>query len=301
MQFDEILDEYFRLSNLSSASKKSYEGVLRTFQKDMKIKSLDDVTINHVYHWKEKLLERAKPTTWNNYRRHMRALVNHARKMGYTNDNPFVDVKAATESYSNQKYCRTEDISKILRELDDDIYPNAWFWKIIIRTFYYTGMRRKQLCGLIWSDLEYQNKQILLRAYSSKNNRQWYVPMDDRLTSHLFKLYQQNLAISKITLPSDPVFNLKLYSKRVKSKQLRAEYITLAFQRIGSRLGVEFSPHMIRHNFGTQTGKRITNPGSMDLLILKNQFGHTNLSTTTRYIFPDIDPQRNIVKNLEDI
>ena len=114
-------------------------------------------------------------------------------------------------------------------------------------------------------------------------------------------MYQRTIALKQDILPSDQVFNLPLFSNPAKLKQLKAEYITLVFKRIGKRMGIKFSPHMIRHNFGTQTGKNISHHGSMDLITLKNQLGHTNLSTTTRYIFPSIDPQRNIVKNLEDI
>lgn len=119
---------------VAHASKITNADVLKTFQNDMKIRSLNDVTLVHVYHWKEKLLERAKPATWNNYRRHMHALVNYAKKRGYTIDNPFVDVKPATETFSNPKHCRTEDISKILHSLDNDVYSygcvNRTFWHV---------------------------------------------------------------------------------------------------------------------------------------------------------------------------
>ena len=301
MQFEELLDEYYRVSNLSIASQITYSDVLRTFQNDMKITSLNDVTIAHVYHWKEKLLDRAKPATWNNYRRHMRALVNYAKKRGYIDDNPFIDVKPATETYANPKHCRTEDILRVIEALNNDIYPHGWFWQIVIRTFYYTGMRRNQLCGLIWQDLDHQNKQILLRAENSKTNRQWYVPMDDRLCPHLSTLYQKTMSVKQNISLTDQVFNLPIFSGTYKSTRLKGEHITTVFKRIGQRMGIRFSPHMIRHNFGTQTGQNISHQGSMDLLTLKNQLGHTNLSTTTRYIFPSIDPQRNIVKNLQDI
>lgn len=171
-----ILDEYIRVSSLSKASTKTYNDVLSKFQKDTHLHDLDSLNIDVICQWRDMLLQRAKPVTWNNYRRHMRALVNFAIHRGYANVNPFLDVKPAIEHQTQPKYCDTSEIIKILAALDKKIYLPGWFWKCVIKTFYYTGMRRNQLCGLIWKDINYKNNTILLRSENSKNNREWYVP-----------------------------------------------------------------------------------------------------------------------------
>ena len=301
MVFENILDEYFRFNDLSPVTIIRYREVVHTFEKDTGISRCDILNEDDVVLWKEEVLGRAKPATWNNYRRHMRALMNFAIKRGYAKINPFVDVKPAIELHLTPKYCTTAEITQVLKALDDDVYYPGWFWKTVVRTFYYTGMRRRQLCGLIWSDFDYPNKQILLRAEHSKTKRQWYVPLDDRLIPEVITLYQRSVTLNPSLSPSNQVFNIPLFNSAYKSDKLVGEQITQVFKRIGQKLGIPFSPHMIRHNFGTQTGKGITTHGSMDLYTLKNQMGHTNLSTTIRYISPCIDPQRTIVKKLEDI
>lgn len=125
--------------------------------------------------------------------------------------------------------------------------------------------------------------------------------MDERLLIDLLELYRQTVIVNKSISLNDQVFNISLFCKRYKSDLLYPEHITNAFARIGKRLDIKFSPHRIRHNFGTQTGSRISDVGNMDLLVLKNQLGHTNFSTTTRYVSPSLDPRRNIVRALVDV
>ena len=125
--------------------------------------------------------------------------------------------------------------------------------------------------------------------------------MDERLLIDLLELYRQTVIVNKSISLNDQVFNISLFCKRYKSDLLYPEHITKAFARIGKRLDIKFSPHRIRHNFGTQTGSRISDVGNMDLLVLKNQLGHTNFSTTTRYVSPSLDPRRNIVRALVDV
>ena len=182
------------------------------------------------------------------------------KKRGYTDDNPFVDVKPATETFSNPKHCRTEDILKVLRALDYDIYPNGWFWQVVIRTFYYTGMRRRQLCGLVWSDLDYPHKQILLRAENSKTNRQWYVPMDDRLAPHLIDLYKRTRTLKQYLPLTDQVFNFPLFSPACKLTRLEGDYVTKVFQRIGYRLKMKFSPHTYSAEFWNSNREKYFKP-----------------------------------------
>ena len=227
--------------------------------------------------------------------------MNFAVKNNISDDNPFIHVKQTHEFQSEKKFCDSKEIRMILHALEHEIYVPGWFWKIVVKTFYYTGMRRKQLSGLKWSDIDFSKKKILLTAENSKNKKQWHIPLDDRLITELLILYRESKRNSSTIDVNSRVFNISLFLPSYKSEHLRPEYISKVFQRIGNRIGFKFSPHRIRHGFATQIGKGINNSGSTDLLTLKNQLGHSNLNTTIRYISPSLDPQRKIVSKLEDV
>lgn len=65
----------------------------------------------------------------------------------------------------------------------------TWFWSIVINTFYYSGIRRLQLVGLTWKDIDFDSATIHLRATSSKTHREWFIPIAQPLRPELENLY----------------------------------------------------------------------------------------------------------------
>ncbi len=65
-----------------------------------------------------------------------------------------------------------EDLEKLCNFLEKGPRPLSWIILNMVQTLFYTGMRRSQLCGLIWSDMDFQENTLLLRKRHSRNGRE---------------------------------------------------------------------------------------------------------------------------------
>jgi hypothetical protein len=69
-------------------------------------------------------------------------------------------------------------------EIDSLLEAATSTFRPIIYTFVKTGLRRNELLHLEWSDINFKKKQIQVinkRDYSTKNYRERYLPIDDKL------------------------------------------------------------------------------------------------------------------------
>ena len=72
----------------------------------------------------------------------------------------FADTAPARAPKLRKKTVDSVDLQTVLRALRDtgDEGPYVrptWFWSIVINTFYYSGIRRLQLVGLTWKDIDF--------------------------------------------------------------------------------------------------------------------------------------------------
>lgn len=157
---------------------------------------------------------------------------------------------------------------------------------IDILTVLKTGLRRGELLGLRWCDVDLDNKIITIRQSISppavrggdvnyevktlSSNRS--IPIDDELTNCLRALPQDDELVFGCN-------NANAYGKRVKSvlKQMSEDcnlpYITL---------------HEIRHTFGTVLREK-----GADIYSISKVLGHSNIGVTSKiYVHNDLDVLR---------
>lgn len=133
----------------------------------------------------------------------------------------------------------------------------AWFWAIVIRTFYYTGIRRRQLVELRWEDINFDDATIHLRASSSKTHREWFIPIAEPLLAELENLLLVTIDRIQCKPPRhSQVFNVTLFHDRFKGKQMTVDQLSGAFERLSKALGVRITPHRLRHTMATELAAR---------------------------------------------
>jgi len=108
----------------------------------------DDLKLSEITHellvaWRAQILERARPNTWNDYRRHLRVLLNYAVLKDWLVQSPLRQVKSAPEGSPERRAVSREALIRLLAVLDDDygqprlvgntLYPR-WFWRIVVLT-----------------------------------------------------------------------------------------------------------------------------------------------------------------------
>ena len=108
----------------------------------------DDLKFSEIAHellvaWRVQILERARPNTWNDYRRHLRVLLNYAILEDWLVQSPLRQVKSAPEGSPERRAVSREALIRLLAVLDDDygqprlvgntLYTR-WFWRIVVLT-----------------------------------------------------------------------------------------------------------------------------------------------------------------------
>ena len=136
-------------------------------------------------------------------------------------------------------------------------------------TFLHTGLRLSELLNLQTADVDLHQGLITVRAGKGQKDR--LVPIDAQLKRTLIqyqderrrKLSPSRWMFSSVRSPA------KLTPKNVQSI---CRKVSLAAQ-------IKFTPHMLRHTFA-----RTSVEHDMNLFKLMQIMGHTDLSTTQRYL-----------------
>ena len=185
-----LLARYTRLKILAEPTRARYCLVARNLARCLAGETAvpDDLALSRLtpdalLRFREWSLQRMRPVSFNTERRHLSALFNMAVRNGSLPRNPFAEVPGAPlqkllpRSLPKDGIGRYIDYLATAHRLDSrgrrvDIFQPQWFWLAVVRTFYFTGMRKRQLLGLVWDDIDFSAKTIRLGADSSKTRRE---------------------------------------------------------------------------------------------------------------------------------
>ncbi len=173
----------------------------------------------------------------------------------------------------------------------------------------YSGLRRGEATALLWSDIDFKNKTIIVNKSFDFKNCQIKQPktkagirivtVPDKLIDYLDRLEKNSLYV--LTTAQGKMMTNSAWQKLWESYMLdlNQEYGTSLIKRNkndprGQIITIEpFSPHCLRHTFCT-----IMYEAGIDVLTAKEQMGHNDVKTTLA-IYTHLDSQhkkKNISK-----
>ncbi len=250
---------------------KSAVNRLITFSKTENLQSFDTQTIREFLYWgREELLW--SPKTFRNVRQCLSSYFNFCIKFGYLKKNP---VKEIDKPKLPQALPRslTQEQAKIILAYTLD---HNWHYKLerirnyaIIMTFLHTGLRLSELLNLKTQDVDLHNGLITITL--GKNQKDRLVPISGQL-KRILKQYQDERR-GKLSV------SLWFFTSVRSSCRLTSKNLQTICQKISKESGIKFTPHMLRHTFA-----RTSVENDMNLFKLMQILGHTNLSTTQRYL-----------------
>lgn len=281
----ELAAMYCREAGLRAPSVRNYQVMARIFERDTGITDVKHINRSLVAAWRDELLRRASASTWNTYRLHLRILFNYAIRLDLVDTNPFrviEQIRTSKRKKTIRKHVLSDAI-KYLRAAECPLKP-GWFWIIIIKIFFYTGMRRRQLTYLRWRYIDFERNIILFVAEGSKTKREWEIPIPEACRADLLFLYKNTIRVIGVTAIADQqVFRVQLFNADYAGIELTPDQVSGFFRNLSNRLGEPITPHRLRHTMATELA-RGENP---DLKSLQYILGHTNLKTTLEYVQPD--------------
>ncbi|MDE0310021.1 MAG: site-specific integrase [Acidiferrobacterales bacterium] len=293
-----IASEYGEAKDLSDQSRINYEFIARHFEKEMKISDVNQVTGDSLVAWREKLKARGtSPNTWNCYLRHIGIILKYAVAKGYIKNPKDYTIHYAPVPFERPKTLSLDEIRKVVQFLESEDCPFKphWLWSLLVRTLFYTGMRRTQICGLMWQDIDFEEGIIELRAKYSKTNRSWQIPLPSPVANDL--LYLKELTLKQIGDALDFedrfVFDVGLFNPRYKTEgKLEPQTVSNFFKRVGYATDIQISAHRLRHTMATELAAQGKYKELQMLL------GHTNVRTTMKYIHPEMSRVKELIDTL---
>lgn len=297
MTFQDLADAYLREHLVRPATADTYRKAQNRWTEETGIAYVDSITRDDVLEWRTVILARARPETWNKYRRHLRALMNYAVECGWAARNPFKDIPPARTGHRLKKTVDIDLVQRALKVLsapEEKLKP-AWFWTMVVRAFYFTGVRRRQLVELCWGDVDLVNGTWRIRAETSKTHREWFLPLAPEVIEDLERLRERtHERLGGKPSSSHQVYNVTLFYPRYKGTRMHEDHVGGFFHRLSQELGdgVKITPHRLRHTMATLLA------GQGDIRTLQELLGHTNISTTMGYVHPDVERMRSLVSHL---
>ena len=156
----------------------------------------------------------------------------------------------------------------------------------------HTGIRRKQLVGLKWSDIDLENRVLRLRADSSKTKREYNIPLSLELTKELLVFINKTKFIVNYQKPDNQVFNITLFNARYKANNMNEEHIAKFFTKLSKIANFKVSAHRFRHSLAT----KLANNGKTSIKTVQNLLGHSSVHTTLGYVHPSMDNMRDALE-----
>ena len=300
MKIVDLTEMYLRERNVAYYTKIHFRFVARLYVKDMNISEIQLVTHESLVCWREKVLARnSSESTWNNYLRHIRVLINFAAMKDIIVDTPSMYMLSVTCFEEKPKVMRIEDLRKVIEYLKSEKSPfqPSWFWVTMTRTFFYTGMRRRQLAGLRWEHINFSDHTIKLVALTSKNKRSWYIPAARQVIDDLEKLRHKTHKLVGDDKPFGKrfVFDIELFNSKFKCEdRVKESTVSNFFKRLSIKSGIRVSAHRMRHTMATELASKGKYKELQQIL------GHANVKTTMKYIHPELQTIRDLLDTLND-
>lgn len=300
MTIFDITEQYLHERQLADQTQVHYRFIARRFVADTNEMNMRSVTTQVLIQWREKVLARnVSANTWNNYLRHFRILLQYAADIGVFKEPPDTQFLSLPCLNDRPKTVDLHNLHRIVAYLQSEESPfqPTWFWVTLLRVLFYTGMRRRQVAGLRWQDLNFDERTIHLDSRTSKSRRAWKIPMPTPVIPSLQYLRSKTLEhVENDEFFSERyVFNISLFNSSYRSNNRINEMgVTNFFRKLSNLTGIRISAHRLRHTMATELS------AEGNYRELQQLLGHRSVYTTMKYIHPKLTQVRNLVNRLTD-
>jgi len=185
---------------------------------------------------------------------------------------------------SSKKVAVPFSVQEVERLFASDLFGDSYTDILalsLIKTLYYTGMRRAELIGLQRSDIDFGSQQIKVLGKRSKERM---IPLLPALQSQLESYLQQREQLEELQ-DTNHLF-LQANGKKL-SPNFVYRQVNSYFKVVSTK--TKTSPHMLRHSFATH----LLDQGA-DLNAVKDLLGHSSVGATQVYTHSSMQKIKSI-------
>lgn len=267
VKFDEFVDEYLEVHckpNNKSWRKSDYPN-LNGLKKYFAGKYLHEITPRDIEQYRADRIKEVTKSTVNRVLNCLSSLYNRAIEWEKATDNPMSKVKLFKVPCSRLRFLEKEEIYKLLTAIDELTLTNKHnqysHLKPIVIVGLFTGMRKSEILGLRWRDVDI--KRNVIHLHDTKNSENREIPINKLVQSTIINVLKKPES-QYVFCNSDG----KPYGNVRKS-------FDTALEKAGI---TNFRFHDLRHTFASQLVM-----AGVDLNTVRELLGHKSIQMTLRY------------------
>lgn len=216
-----------------------------------------------------------KSSTVATYRSKLDKFFRWLKERGYTDNMPFSGIPYPDVQYSRREYIPREQVEKIFNAVSFNIKWRTTLIKrrnlAILAVLLNCGIRKGELIGIHLIDVDFDKKELRVRADTSKSKRDRWIPLNQTVIIAL-KEYIDERRKGGYTTPY-------LWVVNGSDKKFTMHGFKHFIAQVVKESGVKFNPHQFRHTFAIN----LLNCGT-DIAKLKQLLGHSDIRMTCVYL-----------------
>ncbi|MFC3159470.1 integrase/recombinase XerC [Chryseobacterium arachidis] len=189
-----------------------------------------------------------------------------------------------TENISSLKFYPEKQIpmsEEEMQKLNDEVFAQVHdvLEKCIMEVLYQTGIRKAELCGMTFENVNLSGNQLKIIG---KGNKERYIPISENLVQ-LLKSY------TEIRKPQKE-YEIYFFVNK-KGKKLTEKFVYVVVNKYLSLITTKEkrSPHILRHSFATH----VLDNGA-EISKVKKILGHSSLASTQVYTNANIEQLKKV-------
>ena len=202
-------------------------------------------------------------------------------KVGVVKVSPLESIQSL-KFYGDKQIPFSEEEMANLEALEGKVKNGSFLKELIIETLYQTGIRKAELCNLLFQDVDFSKKEIKIIG---KGNKSRIIPISEKLING----FEKYLIKRKPLEASEMYFFVSEKGKKINDK--------FVYSAVNSYLGLvtsktKRSPHILRHSFATHVLEN-----GAEISKVKKLMGHSSLASTQVYTTANIEQLKKVFNN----
>jgi len=266
IRFEVFADEYLELHSKHNKSYYTDSKIIGLLKKCFSGMCLHQITPLDIEKFKAKRAKEVSPATVNRSLAVLKSMFNRAIEWKKAKYNPSQAVKHFKENNKRLRFLEREEIEKLLANCADHLKP-------IVIIALNTGMRKGEILGLKWHDVDI--KRSVIQLLNTKNGEKREVPINDMV---------------KQTFVAIPKHANSAYIFCNNKGQPYGDIKKSFFTALTNSAIIGFHFHDLRHTFASQLVM-----AGVDLNTVRELLGHKSLEMTLRYSHLSPDHKKRAV------